>query len=123
MDISQNMSKLIRTYKEVQGKSYAECAEELGIAVSTVKAYAAGKGRPSAYMIEHIAEKMGVDPAIFIAGDFSSSQFTVLVKLMELIGLLEKVPPDQRHKFAELLWQMVSILDGGDGDEQTAQHR
>lgn len=114
MDISKNMSALVRAYKELQGKSYAECAKELGIAASTVKAYAAGNAHPSAYMLEHISEKMGVDPAIFVTGDYSSDQIVVLVKLMDIAKLLEKASPEDRCKFAHLLWQMVLILNSGD---------
>ena len=118
VDISKNMSAFVRAYKELQGKSYTECAKELGIAASTMKAYAAGNAHPSAYMLEHLAEKMGADPAVFVIGDYSSDQIVILVKLMDLAKLLEKAPPEDRCRFACLLWQMVLILNRSDDTQR-----
>ena len=47
-------------------------------------------------MLEHIAEKVGADPAIFVTDDFTSEQVIVLVKLMDLAKLLEKAPRHDR---------------------------
>ena len=58
MGIQENMSKSIRSLKEVQHKSLVELSEELEISRSTLQKYLDGHGNPSLKMVEHLAEKL-----------------------------------------------------------------
>ncbi len=53
MGIQENMSKSIRSLKEVQHKSLVELSEELEISRSTLQKYLDGHGNPSLKMVEH----------------------------------------------------------------------
>ena len=85
MGIQENMSKSIRSLKEVQHKSLVELSEELEISRSTLQKYLDGHGNPSLKMVEHLAEKLHVDPIFLLTEMFEPSQQEVVLLLMDTI--------------------------------------
>ncbi len=63
MRICNNIANVIRAYKELSRKSYADCAKELGISCSALKDYAAGRRSPRMDTLEHFSQKLGADPS------------------------------------------------------------
>ena len=96
MGIQENMSKSIRSLKEVQHKSLVELSEELEISRSTLQKYLDGHGNPSLKMVEHLAEKLHVDP-IFL--------------LMDTIKELAKLPQSKRVLFAKRFLEIIHLWD------------
>ena len=124
MEIRGNIAKALRAYKDLSGKTYAECAKELAISPTDIKDYISGRGNPSISTIEHIAEKLGIDVSFLVSGTFSQSQTEVLYSVLNVIGLLEKVPASNRVRVAELLLEIIDLLseaDDYDTQMQTAQ--
>ena len=66
MKICNNIANVIRAYKVLSHKSYADCAMELGISCSALKDYAAGRRSPRMDTLEHLSKKLGVDPSLDI---------------------------------------------------------
>ena len=116
MDIHRDLATAIENYKAATGKTYAECAAEFDISLSSIKEYAAGRGNPSFETIARMASKMGLDVALFICSSYSKDKISILIKLLDMIGLLKDLAPENRVRFAKLVDQMVDLLNGGDGD-------
>lgn len=117
MDIRQNMASVIRTLHEQSGKSLNEFADDLEIARSTLQEYLLCRGNPSITTIEHLARKLNVEPLFLLCGAFSDHQVVTLMELLEVLKLFENISSAQRYRFAELLNEMVMLLDTGDTDE------
>ena len=111
MEIQRNMANVIRMLKEASGKSLTEFSEELEVSRSTLQEYLSGKGNPSVVMIEHLANKLGVDASFLLSGVFSKDQIGLLLRLLDMMRLLSGLSCEQRTRFARLLLEMVLLWD------------
>ena len=93
MGIQENMSKSIRSLKEVQHKSLVELSEELEISRSTLQKYLDGHGNPSLKMV------------------FEPSQQEVVLLLMDTIKELAKLPQSKRVLFAKRFLEIIHLWD------------
>ena len=116
MEIQNNLACAIRTYKELTGKSFPECAAEFDISLTALKKYAAGRGNPSVETMERIVSKMGIDSFFLITEAYTKNQLIILKKLLGVIGFLEIISPEKRIQFAELIHKMVILLNGGESN-------
>ena len=110
------MANVIRALKETSGKTLNEFSAELEISRSALQEYLSGEGNPSAATIEHLAQKLGVDPSFLISGTFSSDQIGILLRLLEMLKLLSTLSPEQRARFVQLLLEMISLWNEGGND-------
>lgn len=117
MEIQKNIATVIRTLKDMRGISIAEFSEELEISRSALQKYLSGRGNPNATTIEHLAQKLGVDVSVLVSNAMTDKQINFLLKLLDGFKQLYKLTPSQRRRFAELLLEMVLLLDSGDSDE------
>lgn len=114
MGIQQNMADMIRMIMKLQKKSLDEFADELQIARSTLQDYLKAQGNPTATMIEHLAQKLGIDPAVLITGLFGLSQGETVLFLLGLIQKVAELPQERRLRFAELFLEMIHLWDSED---------
>ena len=77
MQIQHNMATVIRVVKEARGESLAEFSAELEISRSSLQEYLSGHGNPNISTVEHLADKLGVDPIFLLTGTLSF--FSVLL--------------------------------------------
>lgn len=109
MGIQENMSKSIRSLKEAQHKSLVELSEELEISRSTLQKYLDGHGNPSLKMVEHLAEKLNVDPISLLTETFEPTQQEVVLLLMDTIKALALLPHSKRVLFAERFLEIIRL--------------
>lgn len=112
METNKNIASVICAYKELSGKSNSECARALELSCSAFKDYAAGRGNPSIATLEHLSLKLGIDLSYLICGCFSADQTVVMKKLLDVTGILIKLPPENREIFAEELIRLVKLTCG-----------
>lgn len=112
MGIQQNMANAIRMIQKMRHKSMDEFAEDLQISRSTLHEYCKGRGNPTALMMEHLAQKMDIDPSVLVSGLFDPNQQEAAMLLLSTIQEISKLPKDRRVRFAELFLEMVSLWDG-----------
>ena len=96
----ENMAEMIRMLKQYSGKSVGEFSADLDISPSTLQEYLSGKGNPTISMIEHLAEKLGVDPLALVSGKIEP-------ELLQIVFL----PQPRRLKFAELFLEIVQLWE------------
>lgn len=67
MGLRQNLASALNAIKIAQGLSLTEFAEELEISRSHLQVYLKGEGNPTMNTIEHIAERLHVNPITLIS--------------------------------------------------------
>ena len=111
MDLNKNLSTILNIIKSERQKSMTEFSEELEISRSALQEYLSGSGNPNLTAIEHIAQKLNVSPCFLLLGDFKEDQLCVFLKMIDILSLLLDLPPEKRKRFAELLFEIISLWD------------
>ena len=114
MDLNQNLAAVLNIMKTERQKSMTEFSEELEISRSALQEYLAGSGNPNLTTIEHIAQKLNVSPYFLLLGDFNEEQLSAFMKMIDVLSLLSDLPSEKRKRFAELLFEIISLWDGDD---------
>ena len=109
MDLNKNLSTILNIIKSERQKSMTEFSEELEISRSALQEYLSGSGNPNLTAIEHIAQKLNVSPCFLLLGDFKEDQLCVFLKMIDILSLLSDLPPEKRKRFAELLFEIISL--------------
>lgn len=111
MGMRENMSEMMRMLKRYSKKSVEEFSTDLDIASSTLQEYLNGRGNPTVSMIEHIAEKLGVDPIALVSGKLEPEQSQIVFLLLDTIQAISDLPQPRRLKFAELFLELVHLWE------------
>lgn len=114
MQIQQNMATVIRVVKEARGESLAEFSAKLEISRSSLQEYLSGHGNPNISTIEHLAEKLGVDPIFLLTGTRPSDEMDSLLRMINQLSYLSRLDTDNRILFVEKLLELVHIWNEGD---------
>lgn len=110
MGMQENIAVSIRTIMERRKKSLSEFSEELGISRNALYDYIRGRGNPSITTLEHIAEKLELDPSVLVLGLFELDQReTALLLLLDTIQGVAELGEEKRIRFAELFLEMVRL--------------
>lgn len=111
MGLQENIAAYIRDVMKREHKSLTEFSEELGISRNSLYDYSTGEGNPTLSTLEHIAERLGIDPAALILGVLNLDQREVLLLLTDTVQDVAKLPEEKRLRFAELFLEMVRLWD------------
>lgn len=114
MGIQQNMADTIRMIMTLREKTLDELAEELEISRSTLQEYIKARGNPTALMIEHLAQKLNIDPAILMTGLLDLDRREIVLLLLNSIQAVAELPDGKRIRFAELFLEMAHLWNSGD---------
>ena len=110
MGILENMADMLRAKRKLSGQSIEQWAETLGIAPSTLQDYLSGSGNPTLGMVEHLADKLGVDPLVLMSGDIEPEQRQTALLLLDTIQAVSVLPQAKRLQFAEQFMELVQLL-------------
>ena len=111
MSIQDNMADMLRAKKQLSGQSIEGWAEELAIAPSTLQEYLKGSGNPTVKMVEHLADKLGVDPVALMYGTIEPEQRQIALLLLDTIHGVSVLPQPKRLRFAELFLELVRLWE------------
>lgn len=121
MGLQKNWSNCMRLVKKLRNASAAELSADLQMSRSVVQDYMKGKGNPTLSSVDHIAEKLGIDPVLMISGIENPEKNYVAWLLLETIKEFMKLSEEERVHGAELLHQLLSLFGpkekGPDGKE------
>ena len=112
MDLNKNLATVLNIIKSERQKSMTEFSEELEISRSALQEYFSGVGNPNLTTIEHIAKKLSVSPYFLLLGDFNEEQLSAFMKMIDVLLLLSDLPSEKKKRFAELLFEIISLWDG-----------
>lgn len=112
MNLNKNLAAVLNIIKSERQKSMTEFSEELEISRSTLQEYLSGAGNPNLTTIEHIAQKLNVSPCFLLWGDFKDEQLSAFLKITDFLSLVSYLTPEKRKRFAELLFEMISLWGG-----------
>lgn len=111
MSIQENMADMLRAKRKLSGQSINEWADELGIAPSTLQDYLKGNGNPTVKMVEHLGEKMGINPVALLSGDIEPEQIQTVLLLLDTIQAVSILPQPKRLRFAEQFLELVQLWE------------
>ena len=112
MNLNKNLAAVLNIIKSKHQKSMTEFSEDLEISRSALQEYLSGAGNPNLTTVEHIAQKLNVSPYFLLLGDFNEEQLSVFLKMIDILSLLSDLPVEKRKRFAELLFEMITLWDG-----------
>ncbi len=111
MGIQENMASMLRAKRQLDGQSIENWSEELGISHSTLQEYLKGAGNPTVKMIEHLAEKLAVDPVALVAGDMDPEQYKLVLLMLDTVKAVSVLSQPKRLRFAELFLELVRLWE------------
>lgn len=111
MGIQQNVARMMNAFKEQRNKSTAEFSEELEISRSTLQEYLNGTGNPSVLMLDHLAQKLEVDPMVLVSGTFQREPVSEVLLLFRMTKSVMDLPQEKRNNFASLFLQMAALWE------------
>ena len=109
MGLQENIAAAISAIMKRRNKSLTEFSEELDISRNALYDYLRGRGNPSIATLEHIAEKLNIDPAVLLS---SLDRRELILLLLETIQSVADLPEDRRFRFAELFLEIVELWNG-----------
>ena len=109
VDIRGNMAEVIKLARAQRGASITEFAQELEVSRSTLQDYEKGEGNPTVASVQHIAEKLQMDPRALICGQFDGAQTQVLLALLESFRMVSALPASKRRALADLIRQILDL--------------
>lgn len=109
MEMQANMAEIIRRIMEKKQMSIQEFSDELEISRTMLQTYMKGKGNPSLKTISHLAEKLELDPAIFLTGMNGLEHPEVALLLLDTVEKVSELDETKKRRFAELFYEMVSL--------------
>ena len=121
MGIQQNMADTIRMIMTLREKTLEEFAEDLEISRSTLQEYIKARGNPTALMIEHLAKKLDIDPAVLMTGLLDLDRREIVLLLLNAIQAVSELPEVKRIRFAELFLEMVHLWNS-EGQKKEGEH-
>lgn len=111
MGIQGNMADMLQAKRKLSGQSIEGWSAELGIAPSTLQDYLKGVGNPTIKMVEHLADRLDIDPIALIAGQIETEQYQIVLLLLETIKAVSDLDQPKRLRFAELVLELVQLWE------------
>ncbi len=111
MGMQKNIADVLCAKRRLSGKSIETWAAELGISPSTLQDYLKGIGNPTIHMVEHLAEKLGVEPLALLSGDMEPEKYQIALLLLDSIKAISDLPQPKRLRFAELFLDLVQLWE------------
>lgn len=105
--MQENLAAVLRAFMKAEGYTLSEFADKLEISRSTLQEYLKAQGNPCIAMVEQLAQKMGIDPAVLLT---SRGQSEISGMLLERIPQVSAMDVDEKRHLIELVSEMVLIL-------------
>lgn len=109
MESATNLSKNLKTFRNLRHMSQLDFANELGISKSTLHEIEHGK-RPTLDTVCCISEHLGVPVSVLLSDAFPPTQMGILVYLIQGIDWFSKSPPEEQEALLSGLQQLSLSL-------------
>lgn len=95
-------------------QSITEFSEELGISRSSMQELLKGNGNPRMDTVEHIAQRLQIEPAALLSCSFSQGQMETLLLLLQSLDVFSALSEEKRKRAAVLLQELIVIIGPGE---------
>lgn len=109
MGIQENWPIFLRAIKQQKKISVADFSEELEISRSALQEYLNGNGNPHISNIDHIANKLGIDPVLTVSGVPNEEQYQVAFLLLETLERFSELSEEKQRRCAMLLHELLEL--------------
>ncbi len=107
--MQEHLAAIIRLMMERQNKSLTEFSEELEISRSMLQDYLNADGNPRIATIEHLGQKLNVDPSVLLTGKVDGNRPEIILRLLEAIQEIAVLNDAKKLRLAELFMEMVKL--------------
>lgn len=111
MGLQENMSETMGQLKQEHNLSTEEFSSKLDVSKASLQSYLCGRGNPSLGTVDHMAERLGIDPIILVSGKSANLSLSSVRQLLDTIATVVALPQERKEKFAELFFQIVSLWE------------
>lgn len=108
MGLQENMSETMRQLKQEHNLSTEEFSSKLDVSKASLLC---GRGNPSLGTVDHMAERLGIDPIILVSGKSANLSLSSVRQLLDTIATVVALPQERKEKFAELFFQILSLWE------------
>ncbi|MBD5153113.1 MAG: helix-turn-helix transcriptional regulator [Oscillibacter sp.] len=109
MNLNEGLAASIRALMKQKHMSLSEFSEEVGVSRSSLHTYTKGEGNPSTGTINHMAQRLGISPAVLANGLMDLDHREIALLLLDTIQGVAELPEGDRLKMAELFLEMVKL--------------
>lgn len=121
MGLQENLRNSLFIYKEVNNLSVSELADQLDISRSALQNCLSCKSSPRMNTLAHIADRLGIDPAMLISGEFKPDQADAILALFNSLQYISSLPREKWLRLAELFREAVELMSPDDNDDDTGK--
>lgn len=121
MGLQENLRNSLFIYKEVNNLSVSELADQLDISRSALQNCLSCKSSPRMNTLAHIADRLGIDPAVLISGEFKPDQADAILALFNSLQYISSLPREKWLRLAELFREAVELMSPDDNDDDTGR--
>lgn len=121
MGLQENLRNSLFIYKEVNNLSVSELADQLDISRSALQNCLSCKSSPRMNTLAHIADRLGIGPAVLISGEFKPDQADAILALFNSLQYISSLPREKWLRLAELFREAVELMSPDDNDDDTGR--
>ena len=110
MTLQKNLSNIMNAIRRNRDQSLTTFAKELDISRSSLQEILNGTGNPRMDTIEHIANRLNMDPLALLSCSYSEEQLEIAMPLLKITDTLSGLPEEKRHEFIVLFQGLLQIV-------------
>lgn len=113
MDMSKHLAAMLQAFYEKSDQSKAEFSASLEISRTSMNDYLSGVGNPRLETVQHLADKLNVEPSVLLFGMSidNQTQADALLSFIKGTQLLSALTAQERQEFAMLALRMLELLN------------
>lgn len=110
MESRRNLSKNLRTIRELRQESQADFAREIGISKSTLQSIENEKGA-NLDTLTCIAQSLDIPVAALISSEDQMNDYKTAIKFLRCINFFFKLNPEEKRAFISAVRSLLDVLE------------
>lgn len=110
MTLQKKLSNTMNALRISRRQSITEFSEELGVSRSCMQDLLKGNGNPRMDTVEHIANRLHMNPAALFSCSFTEEQLETALLLLQTVKVFSKLPEEERKRSAALFHELILIV-------------
>lgn len=110
MNIKQNLSKSLKSYRSLERKSLVDFAEKLSIGKTTLQDIKSCKANPTLDTVQQIADRLNVSPLSLLSDCYDPSDLYMAQLLLHTLDRFDQLSIEDQEKGVILFDALIRIL-------------
>lgn len=112
MNMSKHLAVMLQAFYEKSEQSKVDFSASLEVSRTSMSDYLSGAGNPRLETVQHLADKLEVEPSVLLFGMSvdSQTQADALLAFIKGTQLLAALTMQERREFVTLAFKMLRLL-------------